>query len=119
MALAPVLLHKVNAGGVVLTLALNAVVNVDLAAVTLKASGTVAAVGGGGNLRPEEKEGDRDARKCMKTDISARLQFELSCFRILSVPKSTQGVNPTWRAAHLKRPASRILQVPKFLQGLP
>lgn len=46
MALAPVLLHKVNAGGVVLTLALNAVINIDLTAVALKASGTVAAVGG-------------------------------------------------------------------------
>lgn len=46
VALAPVLLHQVDAGGVVLAFAVDTVVNVDLTAVTLKASRAVAAVEG-------------------------------------------------------------------------
>lgn len=44
VTLTPVLLHKVDAGGVVLTLAFHTVINVDLTAVTLKASRAVAAI---------------------------------------------------------------------------
>ena len=57
MTLTSVLLNQINTGGVVLTLTLNTVIYVNLTAVTLKTSGTMAAGWGEGKrLMKNDKE---------------------------------------------------------------